>query len=59
MARAVWDSGHWRMSAGDALRLGLDPQADQGVRVRAAPLAQGAAGAAVLPQNGMAEGDQG
>lgn len=46
LARAQWQGGHWALAAADALRLGLQPAADLGTRLRAAPLAQ--AGGLVL-----------
>ena len=42
LARARWVAGHWRLAAADAARLGLAASADRGVRLRAAPLSQGA-----------------
>ena len=41
LARAHWRHGHWCLAAADAARLGLHEDADRGVRLRAAPLAQG------------------
>ena len=41
LARAHWRHGHWCLAAADAARLGLDEDADRGMRLRAAPLAQG------------------
>lgn len=44
LARADWEGGHWRIAAEEAPRLGLDAAGDRGVRLRAAPLAQGTGG---------------
>ncbi len=41
LARTHWTQGHWRLEATDAARLGHSPAADAGMRLRAAPLAQG------------------
>lgn len=41
LARARWEQGHWCLGGADALRLGLDIEADRGARLRAAPLALG------------------
>lgn len=54
LARAQATPGHWRIAAGDAARLGLQPESDRGVRLRAAPLAPGALGHAAS----AAEGDE-
>ena len=44
LARARWEGGHWCLAAADASRLGLQPDADRGARLRAAPLSQGPQG---------------
>ena len=60
LARAHWVQGHWRLAAPDAARLGLSDDTDRGVRLRAAPLAQGAQGAQVESPEPItdAQGDQ-
>lgn len=54
LARAQWKAGHWRLAARDAERLGLQASTDQGVRLRAAPLAQ--ANGTTVPE-GIDEGE--
>lgn len=50
LARVTWAHGHLGLSADTAARLGLEPDADRGTRLRAAPLSLGALQA-------VAEGD--
>jgi arginine N-succinyltransferase len=43
LARAQWHQGHWLLGTDTAERLGLRAEQDRGTRLRAAPLARGAA----------------